>query len=204
MQPTNRVICTTRKRVKGSYINVCTHATEEKEEQHFKALLIVKTSLSRISDCADMFQLVAVIPKRVSQSKECVLQPEFEGLLLYQVNKLQTSHRPCKPCFHPLKIPEKQTKAPNCLQQECKTNTYIVQEMECMSRKKTNLRPGLGIGGLSPNLGFNEAIFSKLHIYNCKSLPFFYFLTFEKADCSIFTLLSVGWLVGRLVGRHHD
>ena len=34
---------------------------------------------------------------------------------------------------------------------------------------------------------------------NCKSLPFFYFLTFEKADCSIFALL-VGWLVGR---RHH-
>ena len=33
-----------------------------------------------------MFQLVAVIPKRVSQSKESVLQPEFEGLLLYQVN----------------------------------------------------------------------------------------------------------------------
>ena len=31
---------------------------------------------------------------------------------------------------------------------------------------------------------------------NCKSLPFFYFLTFEKADCSIFALL-VGWLVGR-------
>ena len=28
----------------------------------------------------------------------------------------------------------------------------------------------------------------------CKSLPFFYFLTFEKADCSIFAL-SVGWLV---------
>ena len=26
---------------------------------------------------------------------------------------------------------------------------------------------------------------------NCKSLPFFYFLTFEKADCSIF-VLSVG------------
>ena len=33
-----------------------------------------------------------------------------------------------------------------------------------------------------------------LHWY-CKSLPFFYFLTFEKADCSIFTL-SVGWSVG--------
>ena len=32
------------------------------------------------------------------------------------------------------------------------------------------------------------------------SSPFFYFLTFEKADCSIFTLL-VGWLVGRSVGR---
>ena len=32
---------------------------------------------------------------------------------------------------------------------------------------------------------------------------FFYFLTFEKADCSIFTLL-VGWSVGWLVGwRHH-
>ena len=34
---------------------------------------------------------------------------------------------------------------------------------------------------------------------NCKSLPFFYFLTFKKADCSIFALLvgrSVGWLVG--------
>ena len=29
----------------------------------------------------------------------------------------------------------------------------------------------------------------------CKSLPFFYNLTFEKADCSIFALL-VGWLVG--------
>ena len=34
---------------------------------------------------------------------------------------------------------------------------------------------------------------------NCKSLPFFYFLTFEKADCSLFALL-VGWMVGR---RHH-
>ena len=33
-----------------------------------------------------MFQLVAFLPKRVSQSKESVLQPEFEGLLLYQVN----------------------------------------------------------------------------------------------------------------------
>ena len=33
---------------------------------------------------------------------------------------------------------------------------------------------------------------------NCKSLPFFYFLTFEKADCSIFTL-SVGRLVGLLI-----
>ena len=37
-------------------------------------------------------------------------------------------------------------------------------------------------------------------LYNlcCKSLPFFYFLTFEKADCSIFALLvgrSVGWSV---------
>ena len=33
----------------------------------------------------------------------------------------------------------------------------------------------------------------------CKSLPFFYFLAFKKADCSIFTLS-----VGRLVGwRHH-
>ena len=31
-------------------------------------------------------------------------------------------------------------------------------------------------------------------LINCKSLPFFYFLTFEKADCSIFAL-SVGWLV---------
>ena len=31
---------------------------------------------------------------------------------------------------------------------------------------------------------------------------FFYFLTFEKADCSIFTL-SVGRLVGWLVGRRH-
>ena len=37
----------------------------------------------------------------------------------------------------------------------------------------------------------------------CKSLPFFYCLNFEKADCSIFTLL-VGWLVGRLVGRLVD
>ena len=35
---------------------------------------------------------------------------------------------------------------------------------------------------------------------NCKSMPFFYFLTFEKADCSIFALL-VGRSVGRLVGR---
>ena len=34
---------------------------------------------------------------------------------------------------------------------------------------------------------------------NCKSLPFFYFLTFEKADCSIFARLG-GWLVGRC---HH-
>ena len=34
---------------------------------------------------------------------------------------------------------------------------------------------------------------------NCKSLPFFYFITFEKADCSIFALL-VGRLVGRSVG----
>ena len=33
---------------------------------------------------------------------------------------------------------------------------------------------------------------------HCKSLPFFYFLTFEKADCSIFARL-----VGRLVGRRH-
>ena len=32
-------------------------------------------------------------------------------------------------------------------------------------------------------------------LHNCKSLPFFYFLTSKKADCSIFTLL-----VGRLVG----
>ena len=32
-------------------------------------------------------------------------------------------------------------------------------------------------------------------LINCKSLPFFYFLTFEKADCSIFAL-SVGWLAG--------
>ena len=32
----------------------------------------------------------------------------------------------------------------------------------------------------------------------CNSLPFFYFLTFKKADCSIFTL-SVGWSVGRSV-----
>ena len=31
---------------------------------------------------------------------------------------------------------------------------------------------------------------------NCKSLPFFYFLTFEKADCPIFTL-SVGRSVSR-------
>ena len=31
--------------------------------------------------------------------------------------------------------------------------------------------------------------------HNCKSLPFFYFLTFEKADCSIFAL-SVSRLVG--------
>ena len=37
----------------------------------------------------------------------------------------------------------------------------------------------------------------------CKSLPFFYFLTFKKADCSIFALL-VGWLVGRSVGRSVD
>ena len=37
----------------------------------------------------------------------------------------------------------------------------------------------------------------------CKSLPFFYFLTFEKADCSIFVLLVV-WLVGRLVGWSVD
>ena len=34
---------------------------------------------------------------------------------------------------------------------------------------------------------------------NCKSLPFFYFLTFEKADCSILALL-VGWSVS---WRHH-
>ena len=34
---------------------------------------------------------------------------------------------------------------------------------------------------------------------NCKSMPFFYFLTFEKADGSIFALL-VGWSVSR---RHH-
>ena len=33
----------------------------------------------------------------------------------------------------------------------------------------------------------------------CKSLPFFYFLTFEMADCSIFALL-----VGRLVGLSVD
>ena len=31
--------------------------------------------------------------------------------------------------------------------------------------------------------------------FYCKSLPFFSFLTFEKADCSIFALL-VGWSVG--------
>ena len=28
-------------------------------------------------------------------------------------------------------------------------------------------------------------------ITNCKSLPFFYFLTFQKADCSIFALMSI-------------
>ena len=28
-------------------------------------------------------------------------------------------------------------------------------------------------------------------ITNCKSLPFFYFLTFRKADCSIFALMSI-------------
>ena len=41
-------------------------------------------------------------------------------------------------------------------------------------------------------------LYSYFSLY-CKSLPFFYFLTFEKADCSIFTLLvgrSVGWFVG--------
>ena len=38
---------------------------------------------------------------------------------------------------------------------------------------------------------------------NCKSLPFFYFLTFEKADCSIFALL-VGRLVGWSVGWSVD
>ena len=37
---------------------------------------------------------------------------------------------------------------------------------------------------------------------SCNSLPFFYFLTFEKADCSIFALLvgrSVGWLTSPLI-----
>ena len=33
---------------------------------------------------------------------------------------------------------------------------------------------------------------------NCKSLPFFYFLTFKKADCPIFAL-SVGWSVDATV-----
>ena len=35
----------------------------------------------------------------------------------------------------------------------------------------------------------------------CKSLPFFYFLTFEKADCSIFTL-SVGWSTSPLIFQY--
>ena len=30
-------------------------------------------------------------------------------------------------------------------------------------------------------------------LHNCKSLPLFLFLTFEKADCPIFPRMSVGW-----------
>ena len=47
-----------------------------------------------------------------------------------------------------------------------------------------------------------RALFLEDLFHYCKSLPFFYFLTFEKAECSIFALL-VGWLVGWLVGRRH-
>ena len=49
-----------------------------------------------------------------------------------------------------------------------------------------------------PNNGSPKYLFIWQLFTFCKFLPFFYFLTFEKADCSIFTLL-VGWSVGRLV-----
>ena len=38
-------------------------------------------------------------------------------------------------------------------------------------------------------------------VYYCKSLPFFYFLTFEKGR--LLYIHPVGWLVGWLVGRRH-
>ena len=56
---------------------------------------------------------------------------------------------------------------------------------------------------VAKHLLFWGSVIFKLRVSNCKSLPFFYFLTFEKADCSIFALL-VGWLVGRSVGWSVD
>ena len=59
-------------------------------------------------------------------------------------------------------------------------NWYIVEEFNLSN-----------CTGVRWRKGFNMS--------NCKSPPFFYCLTFEKADCSIFARL-VGWMVGRC---HH-
>ena len=50
-----------------------------------------------------------------------------------------------------------------------------------------------------PGFIFCEKHEESFHIIlqNCKSLPFFCFLAFKKADCTTFAL-SVGWSVGRL------
>ena len=46
---------------------------------------------------------------------------------------------------------------------------------------------------------YTEVPRAKRGASNCKSLPFFYFLTFEKGR--LLYIHPVGWLVGRLVGR---
>ena len=62
------------------------------------------------------------------------------------------------------------------------------------------LRMDTSVKHVQFNLSKNDSrmVWGRFKSAYCKSLPFFYCLNFEKADCSIFTLL-VGWSVGWLV-----